>query len=101
MKVILPDSPDEEGQSDLDARVKDARERNGLDKVPPASAGDRSIGLAARSGIEFVAAIAVAAGLGVLIDRWLHSSPAALLILLVLGFAAGLLNVYRAMNNEP
>ncbi len=51
-----------------------------------------------RSGIEFVAALVVAVGIGVLIDRWLHSSPAALLILLVLGFGAGLLNVYRAMK---
>ncbi len=81
--------------------MKNARLRNGLDKVPAAVTDDSSIGIAARSGIEFVAAIAVSVGLGLLIDRWLHSSPAALLILLVLGFAAGLLNVYRAMKDTP
>ena len=54
------------------------------------------MGLAARSGIEFVAAIAVAAVLGIAIDKALGSSPAALLIMILLGFAAGLLNIYRA-----
>ncbi len=59
---------------------------------------DDSMGIGARSGIEFVAAIVVSALIGFGIDKWLHTSPVALLILLALGFAAGLLNVYRAMN---
>ena len=42
----------------------------------------------------------MAAGVGILMNRWLHS-PIPLLALLVLGFLAGLLNVYRAMNNMP
>ena len=56
------------------------------------------MGIGARSGIEFVAAIVVSAGIGFMLDRWLHTSPLALLVMLGLGFAAGLLNIYRALN---
>ncbi len=43
-----------------------------------------------------VAGVLVGAGLGLLLDRWLGTSPWGLLVLLLLGFAAGVLNVMRA-----
>ncbi len=59
---------------------------------------DDFMGTGMRSGVEFVAALLVSVGIGLALDHWLHTAPIALLVMLVLGFGAGLLNVYRAMN---
>jgi ATP synthase protein I len=48
-----------------------------------------------RLSSELVAGVVVGAGLGWLIDRWLGISPWGLMIFLLLGFAAGVLNVMR------
>jgi ATP synthase protein I len=49
-----------------------------------------------RLSTELVAGVLVGAGLGWLIDRWLGISPWGLIVFLLLGFAAGVLNVMRA-----
>ena len=49
-----------------------------------------------RLASEFVAAIIVGAGLGLIIDSFLPTRPWGLLALMLLGFAAGILNVIRA-----
>jgi ATP synthase protein I len=49
-----------------------------------------------RLSSELVAGVLVGAGLGWLIDRWFGTSPWGLMILLLLGFAAGVLNVMRS-----
>ena len=49
-----------------------------------------------RLGTEFMAAILVGAVAGYLLDRWLNTSPWIMLVLLLVGFAAGVLNVTRA-----
>ena len=98
----VPASPDDKGQigdsTDLDKRLEAARQRN-----QPALAGtgpkiDDGMGTGMRSGVEFGAALLISIGIGIVLDRWWHTSPVALLVMLVLGFAAGLLNVYRAMK---
>ena len=56
-----------------------------------------------RLGSEFVAAIIVGAGLGYIVDMFLPTRPWGLVVLLLLGFAAGVLNVVRTtaqMNAE-
>lgn len=53
-------------------------------------------GQAIKIASEFVAGIIVGAGLGWMIDRALGTSPFALIVFLLLGFAAGVLNVLRA-----
>jgi ATP synthase protein I len=50
-----------------------------------------------RIGTEFIAAILVGAGIGYLIDLGLGTSPWGMLILLLVGFAAGILNVIRVV----
>jgi len=47
---------------------------------------------------EFIAGIAVGAGLGWAIDRFAGTSPWGLIIFLMLGFAAGVLNVLRSVG---
>jgi len=49
-----------------------------------------------RLSTELVVGVLVGAGLGWLIDRWLGISPWGLIVFLLLGFAAGVLNVMRA-----
>ncbi|TBW32321.1 ATP F0F1 synthase subunit I [Siculibacillus lacustris] len=53
-------------------------------------------GQAIKIASEFVAGIVVGAALGWGIDRALGTSPWALIVFLLLGFAAGVLNVLRA-----
>lgn len=83
----------------LDRRLHDAQQRFGRMESPDKPGDDKarmSLGAAWRIGVELVAALVVGVGLGWLIDRWLGTGPWGLLILVVLGFAAGLLNAYRA-----
>jgi ATP synthase protein I len=44
---------------------------------------------------EMVAGVLVGAGIGWLLDRWLGISPWGMIVFLLLGFAAGILNVMR------
>jgi ATP synthase protein I len=52
-----------------------------------------------RIGMELVVAVVCGLGVGWLIDRGLGTRPWAMIGFLFLGFAAGLANVYRVMNN--
>src|SRR5262249_1038532 len=49
-----------------------------------------------RLSTEFVAGVVVGAAIGWLLDRWLGISPWGMIVFLLLGFAAGVLNVMRA-----
>jgi ATP synthase protein I len=49
-----------------------------------------------RLSSELVAGVLVGAGIGWLLDRWLGVSPWGLIVFLLLGFAAGVLNVMRS-----
>lgn len=59
------------------------------------SAVGQAVSLGVRVTSEFVAAILVSGFIGWQIDRWIGSSPAALIVFIVLGTAAGFWNVYR------
>jgi ATP synthase protein I len=53
-------------------------------------------GQALKLSSEFIAGVAVGAGLGWLVDRLAGTSPWGLIVLLLLGFGAGVLNVMRS-----
>lgn len=67
-------------------------EGSGTDREATASGYAKGFRLSS----ELVAGVVVGAGLGWLIDRWLGISPWGLMIFLLLGFAAGVLNVMRS-----
>jgi ATP synthase protein I len=50
---------------------------------------------------ELIAGIAGGALIGWLIDRWLDSSPAALLVTMFLGIAVAFRNIIRISNERP
>lgn len=51
-----------------------------------------------RIGIELIGAIAIASFIGWAIDRWLGTRPWGMVVFFLLGMAAGMLNVYRAVT---
>ncbi|MCY4430381.1 MAG: AtpZ/AtpI family protein [Rhodospirillales bacterium] len=55
----------------------------------------KALGGALKVSSEMIAGIAVGGGAGWLLDEWLDTSPALLIICVGLGFAAGLRNVFR------
>lgn len=79
----------------LEARLKEAESR----RPPEDERSERSKGLsfAFRIGTELVAGIAVGVGIGWALDRWLGTKPWLMIALFVLGAAAGMMNVYRAV----
>jgi ATP synthase protein I len=64
----------------------------GVDRATTASGYARGFRLSS----ELVGGVAVGAGLGWLIDRGIGTSPWGLIVFLLLGFAAGVLNVMRS-----
>lgn len=58
----------------------------------------KGLALGLKISSEFIAAIAVGALLGYLLDRFAGTGPWGLIVLLLLGFCAGVLNVLRAVG---
>ena len=92
------ESPDE---AELERRLKalqDRLERKDQDARDAAPKGtDRSgIATAMRLSSEFIAAVLVGAALGWGLDRFLGLAPWGMIVFLLLGFCAGIVNVLRA-----
>ncbi len=77
----------------LGASLEARRSEDGVEKSRVRSTG---FAQAVKVASEFVAGVVVGAGIGWGIDRQLGTSPWALILFLLLGFAAGVLNVLRA-----
>ena len=90
---------------DLASRIARAKAERPVEKPDPVALGSGIQGAnrAYRLASEFVAAIIVGAGLGYGVDLLFGTRPWATIILLLLGFCAGVLNIVRAtaeMNAE-
>jgi ATP synthase protein I len=101
--------PTDGNRRDEDSQLADRLRRldDALGKVPrreanpsterPASRSDaQGLARALRMSSEFVAGVLMGAGIGWLFDRLLGTAPWGLIVFLLLGFAAGVLNVMRA-----
>ncbi|MEM9169083.1 MAG: AtpZ/AtpI family protein [Pseudomonadota bacterium] len=84
----------------LQARLDAARPPSA--HAEPAAAGrdGAAMGVGLRIAADLIAALIVGTGLGWGFDRWFDSAPWGLIIGVFLGFAAGLLNVHRALNAD-
>ncbi|OIQ98326.1 ATP synthase protein I [mine drainage metagenome] len=92
-------SDDHRSLDDLDARLRAAQAR---EEIETGRAQERErrvdntgMGLGFRIAIELVVNIAVGAGLGYFLDKWLGTKPWLMVVFVFLGAAAGVVNVYR------
>ena len=86
-----------EGLGQARGRAGPPSDGPGVDRAATASGYARGFRLSS----ELVAGVLVGAGLGWLIDRLLGTSPWGLIVLLLLGFAAGVLTVMRSAGVIP
>jgi len=99
-------SPDEAALSarlgSLDHRLSEIRDNRKLrtDQTGTESgdtaARTSAMALGFRLSSELVAGVVVGAAIGWGVDRWLSTSPFGLIVFLLLGFTAGVVNVVRA-----
>ena len=86
---------------DFDARLERVRERAGSTVDEPAESGKKAPNTTQAGlhiGIELVAGIIGGALIGYGLDAWLDMKPLWLIVFLVLGSAAGMLNAYRYIS---
>lgn len=88
----------QERLSRLDAALKKAKrpEEDGARSQSSMAAGAQGMALALRLGSEFAAAVLVGAALGWFLDQFAGSRPWGMIVFLMLGFAAGVLNILRS-----
>lgn len=89
-----------EATRDLALRIASAKQERHLEDNRSAGTDPGQMSGMARGmriGTEFIAAILVGTGFGYLIDLGLGTSPWGLLIMFLVGFAAGILNVTRVV----
>lgn len=81
------------------SRSLDAGQRERAAAAAPRRSDTRGYALAFRLASEFVAAIIVGAAIGWGLDRLAGTTPWGMIGFLLLGFAAGVLNVMRSAEN--
>ncbi len=95
----LSPKPDD---AELSKRLRELDRRLGESRPEPQKPGASSapvnagFGMAMRYGADFVGAVVIGAALGWGVDRLFGTTPFGLIALLILGFAAGVLNVMRS-----
>lgn len=85
--------PDPDALSEFEKKLRTAR---GSVRVQPEERPRSKLGIAFRLSTEFVAAAVVGGGIGWILDRFFGTSPVLLLLMFVLGLAAGFRNILRA-----
>jgi ATP synthase protein I len=85
-------APEPDDLRALDRKLEEARRRG----LPPNAEAASGAGIAFRFATELGVALAVGAGLGWLLDHFLHTAPIFIVVMFLLGAAAGIRNVMRA-----
>lgn len=81
---------------ELRRKIEEAQARQNQSAGSPKGVnGQTSMSRALRAATDLVAAVAVGVFMGYWIDRWLDTKPFGMIIMLFLGFAAGLLSIYK------
>ena len=82
----------------LEARLAEAKARHA--PVEPIRVAGGALAQGFRFAVEIVAATAVGTALGWQLDRWLGSKPWLMILFMLLGLAAGFVNLLRAVSAE-
>lgn len=89
----------------FDQRLREARTRQGLDPVPPPTGQDppdvSAMAVFFRVGVELVSALLVGLAIGWTLDHFLHTRPVFLILFVLLGGVAGIINVWRLVAPPP
>ncbi|WP_210497248.1 AtpZ/AtpI family protein [Microvirga antarctica] len=97
--------PDSSGDADLSARLKslDARletvagqRRETTETQTRKTSDSNALGQALRLSAEFISGVVAGGIIGWLVDRLFQTSPWGLVVCIILGFCAGMLNLFRA-----
>ena len=90
--------PEKGALDELGARLDEAR-GDPIDptRAPASEAAKKgsALSLAFRVGVELISAVAVGTAIGWGLDEWFGTRPWLMLVFIILGGAAGILNVYR------
>ncbi|KAA2236216.1 AtpZ/AtpI family protein [Salinarimonas soli] len=98
-------TPSSSDESDLSARLKSletrldqasAHRQETEDPRPRPASDSRALGQAMRLSAEFIAGVMAGGVLGYLVDGLAGTKPWGLIVCLILGFCAGMLNLMRA-----
>ena len=96
---------EKDNNQSLEERIKQAKSRGGIltpeeqEQADQKRKGFAAIARGMRIGLEFVGGIVVGIVLGLVLDDWLETEPLMLICGLFLGFGAGMMNIYRLINN--
>jgi ATP synthase protein I len=85
----------------LGKRLKQVSRPSENEPGPRQTADPSALARGFRLSTELVAGVIVGTLIGWLLDRWLGISPWGMIVFLLLGFAAGVLNVMRAAGIAP
>lgn len=77
-------------------KVQTSRPQEGAPTTPVTSADPSAMAKGFRLSSELVGGVLMGGAIGWVLDRWLGISPWGLIVFVLLGFAAGVLNVMRA-----
>lgn len=80
----------------LDARIRQVREASEITSPKPTQASDGKA-LALKSGTEMMAGVGVGAFIGYYLDDFFGTRPWLMIVFILLGFAGGVVNLYRAV----
>ena len=92
--------PDENDRlDDLGKRIESAKDRRRQRSGGQQTYSASGLGVGLRIATELVAALGVSVGIGIVLDRWLGTTPWLLILFFILGAATGFRNVVRVANN--
>ncbi len=83
---------------DFSKRLESLKESNSKIKNQKKNKNFKDFGIYLKSGVELISAIIVALVIGLFLDNYFQSKPIFLIIFLILGFAAGIINVFRSVK---
>jgi ATP synthase protein I len=93
---------------ELGRKIKEAQARQDQNSDPLGARKGKGAGStdsaatarALRAATDLVTAVVVGGFIGYWIDKWLGYAPLAMIVFLLLGFAAGFMNIYRAQTGQ-
>ncbi len=95
----MSQTPEELSRKIKEAKENQAGSENSLTGASKAQ-NMTGAGRALRASTDLVAALVVGGLLGYGIDRWLSTKPWGMILFFFLGFAAGMLNIYRSETGK-